>query len=141
MAKTQLEITNASIDAAFRMSQEGQPVGALATLARTRLNLDAASKVKRIVRAFDGALKDYQTHLGELLAPHGGSIKPGAEGWSEFVPQYNELLAVRVPVECEVLTRDELWCRENGQRAPIDVEPGHLELLEEMGVLAQEADA
>jgi hypothetical protein len=133
-------VTNAQIDAAFRRDQQtGEPVGPLAALVVTRLNAPAASKVRRICRAFDGPLRDYHEQRDALVLHYGenGSIGPDSEQWAAFAVEYRELLAVEVPVECEALTLDELWSRgADGKRDPVDVTADALDLLGAMGLLA-----
>jgi hypothetical protein len=139
------EVTNAQLDAAFRRNpQTGEPVGPLAVLGAARMNMDAASKVRRIVRALRGPWDDFEAGKATLITEYGedGSVSPKSARWAEFVPAYNELLAVRVPIECEQIPVGELWCRVDGQREPIDLSPDAMDLLEAMGVLVvDEAEA
>jgi hypothetical protein len=132
------KIKNFQLESAFmRDPRTGAVVGPIASLIGTKMNVHAASKVRRIARMLEGPLKDYTEQRDALISEYGenNGINESSPRWSEFVSAYNELLLVEVPVDCEALTPDELWCREDGKREPIDIEPSALGLLEDMGLL------
>jgi hypothetical protein len=125
-------LTNGVIDALLRVDQQtGAPVGTLAVLAQTRLNVDAALKVRRIVRTLAGPHADFVAVRDALVAEYGedGAINPASPRWSEFAAPYAELLSAEVEVECEPLTAADLWHRVDLTREPIELSAAELDAL------------
>jgi hypothetical protein len=139
------EVTNQQLAAAFkRHDTTGEAVGPLARFSAAKLNQDARSKMRRVLRTLNELHGDYMEGLRDLVEQYGDKREDGSAGisgasprWPEFSPEWQKLLAVTAPVEIEQFSADELWYRgSNGERVLLDMSVDEEELLESMGFLA-----
>lgn len=109
-----------------------KPVGAMAVLVSTPVNVPAALKVRALGRALTPPFSDFEHLRNQLVQQYGENkeIDSTSPRWPEFSAEYQELLNSEVEIETPELSADELWHRVNGQREPIDITAQHLEQLD-----------
>lgn len=133
-----MKLSNGVIDALVQRTPER--TGPLARLAAERMNVQAALRVRAVMRALTGPHADFIAVRDGLVAEYGsdGGISPTHERWAEFLPHYVELLNAEVEVEVEPLNVADLWQRIDGERVPLDLSPDEVELLGRAGALTGE---
>lgn len=141
-------LRNADLEVLLRTDpQTRAPVGPLAILFGTTLNMDAATHLRTMRRALIGPYQDFLALRDGLVAKYGkdGRISQATcEDWDGFTAEYTDLLAQPHEVDIVAVKLSALYARErsNGkaENVPIDISPDHQDVMIALGVLIDEAE-